>query len=255
MIVTLSSVRGAPGVTSWCLLLAAAWPEDLGRERAVLEADVDGGVLGARYGLGVEPGVVSLIASLRHGGDAIAVADHGRMAASGLWLVPGPESAEQAGTVWSGTAGHVAARLADDDRVWLVDGGRLSQTKPTISLAEWSTLTLVVSRSASEDLLQVPRRVAWLQQHASTVGVLVVGKAPYDNSELVEFFGTASVWSVADSDDLTQMAGQALSPGRARRSLLWRSAVEVAADMASLAVASVPAARVDRSGIGERRFA
>ena len=32
-------------------------------------------------------------------------------------------------------------------------------------------------------------------------------------------------------------------------------AVEVAADIASLAVASVPAARVDRSGIGERRFA
>ena len=87
------------------------------------------------------------------------------------------------------------------------------------------------------------------------VGVLVVGKAPYDNSELVEFFGTAGVWSAADSDDLTQMAGQALTPGRARRSLLWRSAVEVAADVASLAVASVPAAGVKTSGTGERRFA
>ena len=85
--------------------------------------------------------------------------------------------------------------------------------------------------------------------------MLVVGKAPYDNSELAEFFGTASVRSAADSDDLTQMAGQALTPGRARRSLLWRSAVEVAADVASLAVAPVPAVRVDTSGIGERRFA
>lgn len=48
MIVTLGSVRGSPGVTSWCLLLAAAWPEALGSERVVLEADVDGGVLAIR---------------------------------------------------------------------------------------------------------------------------------------------------------------------------------------------------------------
>ena len=45
MIVVLSSVRGAPGVTSWCLLLAAAWPDDLGRERAVLEAEHHRGYL------------------------------------------------------------------------------------------------------------------------------------------------------------------------------------------------------------------
>ncbi|MBU3688421.1 MAG: hypothetical protein FGM29_02505 [Actinobacteria bacterium] len=221
----------------------------------MLEADVDGGVLGARYGLGVEPGVVSFIASLRRSGDAVAVGEHGRMAAPGLWLVPGPESAEQAGSVWSGTAGQVAARLAGDDRVWLVDGGRLSQTKPTIPLAEWSNLTVVVSRSASEDLLQVPRRVAWLQQHASAVGVLVVGKAPYGSRELAEFFGTASVWTAADSDALPDLAGQALTPGRARRSPLWRSAVEISAEIAGAAVASAPAAAVSSSTVGERRFA
>ena len=64
MIVTLASVRGSPGVTSWALLLAAAWPAAVDAERVVVEADLDGGVLGARYGLGVDPGVVSLIAAL-----------------------------------------------------------------------------------------------------------------------------------------------------------------------------------------------
>lgn len=185
MIVVLSSVRGSPGVTSWCLLLAAAWPGELERERVVLEADVDGGVLGARYGIGVEPGAVSLIASLRHAGDEVRVGAHGREAAPGLWLIPGPESAEQTGSVWSGTAAQVAARLAHDDRAWLVDCGRLSSSKPTIQLAEWANLALVVSRAGPEDLVQVPRRVAALQQHAATVGVLVLGKAPYGRSELV----------------------------------------------------------------------
>lgn len=255
MIVTVSSVRGSPGVTSWCLLLAAAWPEELGRERVVLEADVDGGVLGARYGIGVEPGAVSLIASLRHAGNEVAVGEHGREAAPGLWLVPGPESGEQAGSVWSGTAAQVAAQLARDDRVWLLDCGRLSPSKPTIQLAEWSNLALVVCRAGPEDLVQVPRRVAAIQQHAATVGVLVIGKPPYDKHELADFFGAASVWSVAASDDLAGMAGHALAPGKARRSWLWRSAVEIAAEVASLAVMSEPLPAIPKGSDVERRFA
>src|SRR3954447_20330643 len=114
MIVTLSSVRGSPGVTSWCLLLGAAWPPALGSERVVLEADVSGGVLGARYGLGVEPGAVSLLASLRRDGDAVEVEGRGRRVADGVWVVPGPEAAEQAAAVWGPTAEAVAPRLADD---------------------------------------------------------------------------------------------------------------------------------------------
>ena len=65
MIVVLGSVRGSPGVTSWSLLLATAWPVESGTERVVLEADAAGGVLGARYGWGVEPGLASLAAALR----------------------------------------------------------------------------------------------------------------------------------------------------------------------------------------------
>src|SRR5262249_18674232 len=54
VIVTVCAVRGAPGATTWSLLLAGAWPAGLGVQRVVLEADSSGGVLGARYGLGVD---------------------------------------------------------------------------------------------------------------------------------------------------------------------------------------------------------
>jgi len=124
MIVTWVSVRGSPGVTSWALLVAAAWPAAVDEERVVVEADLDGGVLGARYGLGVDPGVVSLIAALRRSeGLAVPVEDHGRRAGEGLWLVPGSETGEQARSVWAGTAAVVADRLAADSRLWIVDAG------------------------------------------------------------------------------------------------------------------------------------
>ena len=131
----------------------------------------------------------------------------------------------------------------------------LSPSKPTIQLAEWSNLALVVCRAEPEDLVQVPRRVSAIQQHAATAGVLVIGKPPYDKHELADFFGTASVWSVAASDDLARMAGHALAPGKARRSWLWRSAVEIAAEVASLAVMSEPLAAIPKRSDVERRFA
>ena len=85
MIVSLCSVRGAPGVTSWSLLLAAAWPPEYDVDRVVVEADCDGGVVGARYGFGVDPGVVSLIASLRRADSPdVNLADHGRRVNDGM---------------------------------------------------------------------------------------------------------------------------------------------------------------------------
>lgn len=90
MIVALGSVRGSPGVSVWSMLLAAAWPTESDAERVVVEVDIDGGVAGARYGVGVEPGVLGLVTGLRHGGDVTeALQEVGRKLASGAWLVRG----------------------------------------------------------------------------------------------------------------------------------------------------------------------
>jgi hypothetical protein len=169
-----------------------------------LEADPAGGVLGARYGLGVDPGVVSLIAALRRA-DRIDVAAHGRQMASGLCVVPGPESGEQARAVWHGSTDTVAARLAADDRVWLVDVGRLDAGSPVVSFGWLSTLT-----------------------------VLVVGSAGHDTTKLGEFFGTGLVWSVRADNDLVAVVGAVLSGAvKARRSWAWRTALDLAATIAT----------------------
>jgi hypothetical protein len=236
MIVTMGSIRGSPGVTSWSLLLAAAWPASFDVERVVVEADIDGGVLGARYGFGVDPGVVSLIAALRRSDDrAVAVDEHARLVGDGLWVLPGPESGEQARAVWTGTADSVAARLAEDERVWLVDAGRLDAASPVLPLAQLARLSIVVCGGGHEDLVQVPARVATLAGHAESVGVMVVGKTSHTTGELAGFFDTVLVWQVGASDDLDGLAGAALAGGRGRRSWLWRTALDVAARVADVA--------------------
>jgi hypothetical protein len=245
VIVTVGSVRGSPGVTSWGLLLMAAWPDPPGGERVVLEADPDGGVLGARYGVGVEPGVVSLMAALRRTSGPVPVAEHGRPVGD-VWLVPGPESAEQARSVWASSAATVADRLAADGRLWVVDAGRLNAANPALALVGVSAVTLVVSGTRPEDLVQLPSRVAALAA-GGRVGVLVVGGRGYRAEELAEFTGTPLVWTVDASSDLPVIAGQVLAPGRARRSWLWRQALDVAAAMAAAVVAPRPAAVEARS--------
>jgi hypothetical protein len=183
--------------------------------------------------------VVSLIAALRRASGPVPVAEHGRAVGS-VWLVPGPEGAEQARSVWASSAATVADRLAADGRLWVVDAGRLNAANPALALAGVSAVTLVVSASRPEDLVQVPSRVAALSA-GGRVGVLAVGSG-YRAEELAEFTGTPLVWTVDASGDLPVIAGQVLAPGRARRSWLWRQALDVAAAIAAALVAPRPAA-------------
>ena len=240
MIVVVGSVRGSPGATSWSLLLAAAWPAGLAGERVVLEADPDGGVLGARHGLGVDPGVVSLLAAARHE-PGVTVEDHGRRVGD-VWLVPGPEAPGRARRVWSSSADALAMRVALDDRLWVVDVGRLNETNPSKAFVDAATFTLVVSSDRTEDLVALPDRLAALAASAVRLGVLVIGTA-YPRPELVGFLGLRDVWTVRSSADLVPVSGQVLAVGRSRRSWVWREALEVAAAIADVALSPVPTGR------------
>ena len=244
MIVTVGSVRGSPGVTSWSLLLAAGWPNTFAGERVVLEADPDGGVLGARYGLGVEPGVVSFLVALRRSSGPAEVDAHGRRVGD-VWLVPGPETGEQARSVWSSSAADVVERIVGDDRLWVVDAGRLHTANPAVVFAERSVVTVLVSGARPEDLVQLPARVMALSA-VGRVAVLIVGRSGYRVDELVEFLGTPLVWSVDVNTELPQLAGQLLAPGRARRSWVWRQAVDIAGGIA----AAVPVPPVGEPVVG-----
>lgn len=237
MIVCLSSVAGSPGVTSWSLLLGAAWPRDYGVDRVVVEAGRDGGVLGARYpAVGVEPGVAALAAAIRRHelGQLLPMTEFARKVADGLWVVPQPESAEASSLLWStgSTTSVVATALAADARVWLVDAGRCGPGSPAVTLSASSAMSLVWSGVTHEELVGVPARVRALQRPGTPVGVVLVGTSGYQPDDLRRFFGTGLVWSVPTQRDLPAWVSAVLAGGRARRSWLWRQALIVAADVA-----------------------
>lgn len=243
MIVTLGSIRGAPGVTSWSLLLASAWPSDAEVERVVLEADLAGGVLGARYGWGVEPGVVSLISRLRRRerDGLLPINRSGRNVGDGVLVVPGPETGEQARSVWRSDVGPVASHLATDPRVWFVDVGRFDESSSSVGFVDASAATVVVCGGRPEDLVQVPSRLRATKSRCDHVGLLVTGPCTYSAGELSEFTGSEAVWLAKDTDDLAQAAATALTDSRARRrSLLWRRALEIGAELFSMTTAARP---------------
>ena len=241
MILATCSVRGAPGVSAWSMLLAAAWPAHNDMERVVLEADLDGGVAGARYGIGVEPGAHALVTGLRHVGDpSVALASAGRAIGERSWLIPGPESAEASRRLWSAdrAAPSVATSLSTDQtRVWICDLGRVTPAAPTAPFLVEASLVLLFCRSEPGCLVQVPSRASLLKQISAEIGVVVVGSPAYDRGELSQFFGCRQVWVVPSSDDLVELSRQAWTNRKVRRTPVWRAAVSMAEDV-SVPVAS-----------------
>lgn len=235
MIVVLGSVRGSPGVTSWSLLLAAAWPVESGTERVVLEADAAGGVLGARYGWGVEPGLASLAAALRRNEHNVDVGEHGREVVPGLFVVPAPETAERTSAVLRACSDELAERLANDSRVWFVDVGRLDERAQMMGFVERAASTLLVSSGRPEDVVSLRSRADAVRARGTAfLGLVVAAPCQYGRGELLEFGGFDYVWAPGTTDDLRDVVAGALSDSRrARRSLVWRHALDLAVDVSA----------------------
>lgn len=246
MIVSLSCVAGAPGVSSLAMLLAAGWPAEYTAQdstsespvrmgRVILECGLDGGVYGARYGIGVEPGAATLVSrTRRNASGAEEIESFGRPVGDHAWVVPGPESAEAARQLWSGAgvAQSVAAAVVQDHRVWFVDAGRAGSSSPVAPLLSHASLSLLVCRAEHESVVQIPPRVSDLRSIGCSVGVVIVGKPPFPRGELSEFFDTSLLWSLPAADDIVELSRVVWSSKRVRRSLTWRAALEVSHDVA-----------------------
>ena len=216
-------------------------PRGFTERRVVLEADPAGGVAGARYGLGVEPGAVRMVTGMRRNGtpgfDIDGVA---REVDINLFVVPGPESGEQARPVWTEGAASVAARLVRDPGVWLVDVGRFEDANPSMAFVDHAASTLLVAGPRHEDLVQLPARVKTLRQRCDSVAVLVSGRCAFAADEVSAFCGADAAWVVPTRDDLVDEVGRLLGGTRARRSWLWRHALDVAAGVFGLVTARTP---------------
>jgi MinD-like ATPase involved in chromosome partitioning or flagellar assembly len=226
-IVALGSVKGAPGVTTTILALAAVWPP--ARGVVLAEVDPDGGVLAARRQLGLEPGLVTLAAALRRGGDAMAT--HTQAVGINVRALVTPPSADQTR----------AALAVAGDRLWqafdalnddlLVDCGRLTATSPVTPIACRAATTLLLARPRLEDVALLRERVPALRREGVAPRVVLVGDGPYGRDEVAAAV-EAPVTAVIPAD---RRSAEALDARSARnlspRAPLLRSARHISATL------------------------
>jgi len=248
-LIALAADKGAPGVTTAAVALGAVWP----RPVLVAECDQAGGDLvyrlpaaaddGGSTLLNPSRGLLSLAATARRGLRPEQIAEHCQRLVGGLDVLVGLTNAEQAqGMTWLwGPLGRAFAGLSPVDV--LADCGRLGAETPLLDLIREADMVVLLCRATLEQVAHLRERVNALAKRlpeGPPIGIVVLAD-PRD------FRGSISeVDRIVASSKLpaTVLGGLALDPkgaemlrgrwgGRLDRSLLIRSAREVAAGLVS----------------------
>jgi hypothetical protein len=218
-VMVFGSARGAPGATTVALAVAS-WLDDA----VLVEADPDGGVLALRYGLGREPGLVTLAASRGTGG----LLDYAQRLPGGVAVVAAPESASRAGHLWRAGGTGIADSLQRAEHPVVVDAGRLSPTSPALPVVETASWIGIVCRPVAEQLIAAADTVQRLDRSDAAVGLVLVGERPYTSADVTRQLGCL-VLGVIDHDPRAAAAMEHDGGSRVlRRSALLRSARSLA---------------------------
>jgi hypothetical protein len=197
-LVTFCSVRGAPGVSTTALAVAAAWPV---LDRSVLlEADPAGGVVSLRTGIAAEPGLVSLGAAARHGVSLRDLWDHAQSLPGGAAVVPGPVSTAVAARVLSTSGAALGSWLAERTDVDVIaDAGRLVAGSPAEAFVERSSVVVLVARPVLDQLHPGTGLLLGLRARGVPAGWCLVGEGPHAPGEVEDAYGVP-VFGVVPND-------------------------------------------------------
>ncbi len=161
-LISIAADKGAPGVTTTALALAAVWP----RPVLLAECDPAGGDLVYRLpGVSGEPldprrGLLSLAVAARRGGQPGQVWEHAQKLYGGLDALLGVTNAEQGSglhLLW-GPLGKLLAGLGEADVI--ADCGRLGTDGPQYDLLAESTAVVLVTRPAFGEVIRLRDRVS-----------------------------------------------------------------------------------------------
>jgi hypothetical protein len=245
-LIAVAADKGAPGVTTSAVVLAAVWP----RPVLLAECDPAGGDIVYRLpgadGTGLDPrrGLLSLAVAARRGLQPSQVWEHTQKLQGGLDLLAGVTSAEQGAgldALWD-MVGGLLSRIPQADVI--ADCGRIGRDGPFYDLlAEAEAVVLITRPSLAEAVRLRDRAVALtnaLQRRgrpAARVGVVVIADHKTFKTALAEVGqvigrGPASVIGglAYEPKSADQLRGQ--WGGKLDKSLLIRTAREISAYLA-----------------------
>jgi hypothetical protein len=249
-LIVVAADKGAPGVTTTALALAAVWP------RAVLLAECDpaGGDLAYRFpaagGERLDPrrGMLSLAVAARHGLQPGQVWEHTQKLYGGMDVLLGVTNAEQ-GTSLSmlwGQLGRVLAGVPQADVI--ADCGRLGTDGPVTDLLAEASEVLLLTRAELGEVIRLRDRTVALAAAVEKRGrrgfiadVVVIADQKNFKAELAEVSQALSQGRaparvvggiVSDSRAAGLLRGQ--WGGKLDKSLLIRSVREIAGQLVAV---------------------
>ena len=179
-LIAVAADKGAPGVTTACLALAAVWP----RPVLLAECDPAGGDLACRLpaagGGQLDPGrgLLSLAVAGRRGIGPGQILEHTQKLSGGLDVLAGVVTAEQGAgleLLW-GPAGAALAQLPGLDVI--ADCGRIGADGPHYDLLASAATVVLVTRDTLAEVVRLRERItavtAALTARHRTVPVAVV---------------------------------------------------------------------------------
>ncbi|BDA64983.1 hypothetical protein [Actinomyces capricornis] len=235
MLVSIASVKGAPGATTAAHVIAAIWP------RPVLLAELDPAGSDLLYrarteqGQPLDPnrGVVSLAAAVRRD-PAARVEEHLTVISGGLDVLLGLARPDQATAIGAGWAGLAASLRRHGDVI--ADVGRIAPGAPSLGVALASDITVLVTRPGVENYGHLRERLLWMLNDAGhraerlRLGVILIApwKNRHEGADLARLLHSSGVSAPVlgvlahDTGAADALAGRRALP--LGRSLLVRSA-------------------------------
>jgi hypothetical protein len=202
VLVAVGSLKGAAGVTTSAVALAAAWPQPA----VLLEADCAGGDLGGWHWLPDSPGVASLATACRTGPADLAA--HVTPLPCGVAAVIAAAGRVPA-TVAVGLLGEADPARWAAQRPVIADAGRLEPGSPGGALVAAAAVLLVCTRGDEASLLRLG--AADLPTHTR---VLLVGTSRYRPGEISAWTGLPVAGTVPWDTYAAQVISGRRPPGR-----------------------------------------
>jgi cellulose biosynthesis protein BcsQ len=238
MLIGLVSAKGAPGVTTAALALAATASDD----GLLIELDPSGGSIECWTAATAEPGLLRVASALRRATDTAVVAVGEGTNPPGVASVLAPSHGTLAESTIAAMGRSLATALATTDRTVVLDAGRWSRSQPTADRIRGCDHILIVTYPTVAGV-EAARALAPSIEDATrtTPRLLLIGEHPYGATEVAEATGIA-VAGVLPWDSRSVAALMANGPTRGwHRTPLARAARAALATVTADFQAKVPA--------------